>query len=273
MNGSLFPSQINGCYSECQRDGLYVRQTCIAQVLAESFAVREMLDRAVEVGVRAFVMAEQVSYERQNMCEIQVITPADKRIGRIRELQNHQFAPVAQDAVHLTQAFVHIGEVTHAISAGNRIKRGVRIRHLLNAAVVEPHTLRVAGFDNFPLANLHHLAAQVDAYHLLRFLLTENFYGEVGRTDSYIQQFGCRPDGVNGMPAPATVDIKRQQMIEPVLGAGYAVKKLPYLLFFTIHDYIFRFVACKGTKKIQIMQILHDFLRNSCIFRKKIVIL
>ena len=70
-------------------------------MFAERFAVRKVLDRAVKIGVSAFVAAEQIAYKRQHMREVQVIPTAYQWVGGVGEFQNHQFATMPQYAIHL----------------------------------------------------------------------------------------------------------------------------------------------------------------------------
>ena len=70
-------------------------------MFAERFAVRKVLDRAVKIGVSAFVAAEQIADERQYMREVQVIPTAYQWVGGVGEFQNHQFTTRPQYAIHL----------------------------------------------------------------------------------------------------------------------------------------------------------------------------
>ena len=146
-----------------------------------------------------------------------------------------------EDAVHLTQAFVQVAEVTTAESAGDGIKRGVFKGHGLGIGM---HKLDIGYWrleiGDFLLTDGHHLVGEVDTCDLFGLVLTKHLNGEIGGTDGDIKHVlsGCHAG--DGFATPETVNIERQTMVESVVGTGNAVKELSYMLFF------FHF-GCKNT--------------------------
>ena len=190
MQKKLLKSAINSGNTESKRCESDLRESDISQMLTHLLSPNEMFDGAIEIVISRPIPTQTSPHPRQNMREIQVIPPCQEARRGIRQLQNHQFAPILQHAVHLLQTTVKVGEIAHAKSTRDGSKRCVRKRNTKRRCLSELHLRFRKSLGDLFFPDRHHPFAEVNSDNALRFPLFEHLQRKVCRTHRHIQDSG-----------------------------------------------------------------------------------
>ena len=135
------------------------------------------------------------------------------------------------DTVNLFQSTVEVLKVPCSIGDGYGVERVVGKRQFHAVLVFETNRLVQAPCRHLLPAHLHHLFADVGAYHVLRFQAFGSQDGKVARAGGNVQDV-LWPEGferVDGLVAPSAVDAQRQGVVQLVVGGSQFVEHALHL--------------------------------------------
>ena len=201
-----------------------------AKLFGHRLTPYKLLDAAVEVGVGGGVFADLPADDGHYFGKIKVVKKTDDFVVGVREFENQKLSLRVEYALHLVQPEVEVGEVADAVGAGDGIEMVIGVGEGEGAALLERDAGGEAGLPDFVVAYAQHLLGEVDADDLLHLVLSHHFDGEVGGAGGHVEGVitGCKP--AHGTPAPPAVGVKREQVVEPVVGARDAVEEVADVL-------------------------------------------
>ena len=144
----------------------------------------------------------------------------------MRELEDHQFAPRFQHAIHLIKTLFEIREVPHAIRTRQQVKRSIRIGHLQRATFRKRYRILHALIRSFLLPYTHHLRTKVDTFHMASLASSYELNSQIARADSYIERLCMgRENTPYRLPAPAFIYTQRGGVIERIVMRSNMIKQ------------------------------------------------